>query len=201
MSFGSRNLVLVHGLWDHPRVFSRLLAYLQRDDVNIFTPNLSHQFGRTSLNKLSYELDRLIINHYGCDVPINLLGFSMGGLISRIWLQKRGGAIRTSRFVSVGSPHRGTYTAQLVPSWLLRGVAEMKCGSYLIEDLNGSINVLHEVQCCSYFCKWDLMVFPGWHAILPVGPHYSLPVLTHKELITNPLSLKVLAKAMLDDSL
>ena len=74
------------------------------------------------------------------------------------------------------------------------GVADMKRGSSLLRDLNRSFTLLEEVKCSSFFCKWDLMAFPGWQARLPLGDCYSVPVLTHKDLISKRESLDLIAQ-------
>ena len=136
----------------------------------------------------------------GREIDIDIVGFSMGGLISRIWLQNHNGYLRTKRFFSIGTPHHGTYTAQLIPSWLMPGIAEMKRGSRLLFQLNDDLTPLENIECISFFTKWDLMSFPGWQAKLPIGHSYHLPVLTHKELITNSISLDILAKRIFSDT-
>ncbi len=192
-----RNLVLVHGLWDEPSVFDRFVGYLQTEDLSIFIPHLEHEGGRVCLKNLAIELDHLILDRFGTDEFIQLIGFSMGGLISRIWLQQMGGASRTSSFISVGSPHRGTFTAQLFPTKLFCGIAEMKRGSALVKELNRETHLLKSVRCISFYCRWDLMVFPGWQAVLPIGKHFASPVFTHKDLITHHRSLEILAEAII----
>ena len=124
----------------------------------------------------------------------------MGGLISRFWLQNHDGFLRTKRFFSIGTPHFGTYTAQMIPSFLMPGIAEMKRGSRLLSLLNNDLTSLEKVECTSFFTKWDLMSFPGWQAKLSIGDSYHLPVLTHKELITNSRSLDILAKKIFNCS-
>ena len=196
MSSHDLRVVLIHGLWDDPKVFNRLITCLAQKNVLVFAPYLPHRGGRTSLRDCAVELNKLILERFGVNQQINLLGFSMGGLISRVWLQKMGGAVRTNSFISVGSPHLGTLTAQLVPSFVLSGVADMKCGSNLLRELNKDISLLNGVRCTSYYCQWDLMVFPSWHAVLPIGSSHSVPVLTHKGLITQPKSLEILTNAI-----
>jgi len=197
MQTHNRNLVLVHGLWDDPGVFNSLIDYLDtRKDLYVYAPNLPHDGGRIPLKTLASDLDRLITDRFGFDTPIDLLGFSMGGVVSRVWLQQMGGASLTKGFISVGSPHFGTYTAQLVPSQLLLGIADMKRGSHLLKELNRDLRLLQHVKCFSFFSKWDLTVFPGWNAALPIGSRYSVSVLTHKELISHPKALKLLFNAI-----
>ena len=94
-----------------------------RNDVDIdyptFTPYFPHSFGRVPLRDLAQLLNDYILEQFGAKASIDLVGFSMGGVISRIWMQELGGACRTNRFISIGSPHLGTLTAQLVPKCLL----------------------------------------------------------------------------------
>ncbi len=190
-------LVLVHGLWDTPKIFSRLINQLNKSNLIILTPNLPHDFGRVSLRVLAEELDRQIEASLDDTVCIDLLGFSMGGLISRVWLQQLGGSLRTRRFISVGVPHSGTFTAQFFSPTLLAGVAEMKRGSTLLRELNSDLLALQHVDCISFFTRWDLMVFPGWEAVLSDGLQIEMPVFSHKGLISNPQSLKILQEFIL----
>ena len=189
-----RPLVLVHGLWDTPKVFDRFLAKLDQYDLLIFKPYLPHALGRTSIQDLSKELNRQILVRFGSKLFIDVLGFSMGGLVLRYWLQNLDGAKRTKRFISIGSPHKGTFTAQIVPSWLMSGIADMKRGSVFLKELNSDFSILSTIDCVSFYCLSDLMVFPGWEAVLPIGKAYSIPVLTHKQLIIDRKALDLLTK-------
>ena len=200
LSSARRPIVLVHGLWDSPRLFDRLVRRLDVDQRTLLVPHLPHGLGAVPLVTLAEQLDDHIGRRWGDDCVIDLLGFSMGGIISRVWLQHLGGARRTHRFISVGSPHQGTLTAQWIPQWLLAGLADMKRGSALLQSLNSDPSSLQPVDCVSYFCPWDLMVVPGWQAHLPVGTVRSLPVLTHQQLMSHPRSLDVLVQALLRDA-
>ena len=195
----SRNLVLVHGLWDDPSIFNRLISSLDQDSWIIFTPHLPHEGGNISLMNLSYELNRQIVDRFGTETSIDLLGFSMGGLICRSWLQNLRGDLRTSSFISVGSPHLGTYTAQFVPSCILPGVAEMKRGSPLLRELNDDLFSMGNVRCFSFFDYLDLMVIPGWDAVLPLGEKKSLCVPSHRGLISHPVALKALISLIIKE--
>ena len=193
----SNYIVLVHGLWDNPCIFDKLAKKLTENGFIVLTPHLPHKLGRISIRVLAEDLNSYILKELGEDIPFNLLGFSMGGLISRYWLQRIGGSKRTKRFISLGSPHKGTFTAQLVPFSVLPAIAEMKRGSHFLKDLNKEIRSLKMVECSSYFCLLDLMVFPGWQAVLPLGSSFSMPVLTHKGLIFNSQSVDILTEQFL----
>jgi len=194
-----RPLVLVHGLWDTPKLFGRLVKVLEQHQVPLLIPHLPHRLGVVPLSALANTLDALIVEQWGSEMVIDVLGFSMGGVISRIWLQQFGGARRTSRFLSVGSPQQGTFTAQLIPSWLFAGLADMKRVSPLLHKLNSDVAALQDLDCTSFFCRWDLMVFPGWQAVLPVGKQQEVPVITHQQLMSHPRALELLVSTLFDD--
>ena len=189
----TRPLVLMHGLWDTPRLFRRLIQAIDAPEQPLLAPHLPHGLGVVPLREMARRLDRAIQDRFGSEAEIDLFGFSMGGVIGRIWLQELGGARRTCRFFSVGSPQRGTLAALPIPRFLLAGAADMKHGSDLLRTLNRDAKALEGVSCRSYFCRWDLMVCPGWQAVLPVGQRVELPVWTHQQLIAHPRAVNRLA--------
>ena len=182
-------LVLVHGLWDSPRLFRRLEQALAGRRAPLLLPHLPHGLGVRPLEDMASQLDLIITSSFGPDQPLDLLGFSMGGLIGRIWIQLLGGQRRTRRFFSVGSPQQGTLTAQPWPRWLLATVADMKLGSPLLRQLNGDLSTLQGIDCYSYYCRIDPLVVPSWRGVLPVGSVRALPVLSHQHLISKPRAL------------
>ena len=200
MNLKKRPIFFIHGLWNNPKLFEKLIRKIKADDYQLYRHYLPHKFGKTSLRRLARDLDSKIEELVGPEIEIDIVGFSMGGLISRLWLQDHNGYLRTKRFVSIGTPHFGTYTAQVVPSSFMPGIAEMKRGSSLLTQLNNDLTTLENVECISFFTQWDLMSFPGWQAKLPIGDSYHLPVLTHKELIKNSISLDILAKKIFENS-
>ncbi len=200
MDRNKRPIFLIHGLWNNPKLFDKLIKKIKEDDYELFRPHLPHKYGKTSLRHLANDLDSRIEELVGPQIEIDIVGFSMGGLISRYWLQNHNGFLRTKRFFSIGTPHFGTFTAQMIPSFLMPGIAEMKRGSKFLSTLNNDLSSLQKVECISFFTKWDLMSFPGWQAKLSIGNSYPLPVLTHKELITNSSSLDILAEKIFNDT-
>lgn len=186
-------LVLVHGLWDTPRVFNRLKRHLGERRQPLLIPHLPHRLGAVGLLELAELLGSHIEAAFGRGQPIDVLGFSMGGVIVRSWIQLLGGHQRTRRFHCVGSPQRGTWAAQAVPSRLLPGIADMKRGSRLLRRLDADLSTLEPVDCRSYYCRADLTVIPGWQARLPLGTAVALPVWTHRQLITDSRALQVIS--------
>jgi len=195
----TRPLVLLHGLWDTPRLFRRLEIELLRrsPSLELFAPHLPHRFGAVPIRTLAAQLAALIEERFGSATPLDLFGFSMGGVVGRTWLQEHHGTARTRRFICLGSPQNGTLTAQLVPRRLLAGIADMKIGSALLRDLQRDRALLEPLECHSLFTATDITVFPGWRAVLPLGSRRSLPVFTHRQLIVHPKAIEVLADVVL----
>jgi len=123
----------------------------------------------------------------------------MGGLIARTWIQLLEGWRRTRRFTSVAAPHRGSLVALPWPRRVLAGIADMKPGSPLLRRLDADLEPLQRIECCSFHCPTDLMVVPGWSALLPVGPRQRLPGLRHDRLLVSPASLRPLVQELLRD--
>ena len=183
-------IILIHGLWNTSSIFSLISSKLDEKEVEYFAPTLNHAFGMTSIVELANLMDQLIVEKYGLEQEIDILGFSMGGIIGRYWINKLNGHKRTKRFITIGSPHNGTLTSQLVPKYPFRGISEMKINSSLLRDLANYDYFLNDIDCISFFTYWDLMVFPGWRAKLNVGEKISLNIFKHRNLVRNPAAVE-----------
>jgi len=117
------------------------------------------------------------------DKEIDILGFSMGGIICRHWLQKFNGYKRTRRLISIGSPHKGTLMAQLIPKYPFKGISDMKIYSKFLRELADNDFFLDDIECINFFTYWDLMVFPGWWTNLNFGKKISVKVYKHRNLV------------------
>tara|TARA_Y100001970_G_scaffold294041_1_gene446185 strand:+ start:19287 stop:19901 length:615 start_codon:yes stop_codon:yes gene_type:complete len=193
-----RPIVLIHGLWNSSMIFKQIFKVLDRHKIEYYAPNLIHKFGMVSIKELAKSLNNEILNQFGLEKEIDIVGFSMGGIIGRYWIQKFEGYKRTKNFISIGSPHNGTLTAQLVPKFPLKGISEMKINSKLLNELALENELLENIVCTSFFTIWDLMVFPGWKAHLPIGEKYSLNVIKHKSLLRNPMAVNKIVDHILN---
>ena len=183
-------IICIHGLWNTASIFSSFTSKFEKKGIDYFSPTLKHSFGMTSIVELSKLLNDLILEKYGSEKEIDILGFSMGGIIGRYWIKKFEGYKRTRRFITVGSPHQGTFTSQLVPKYPFKGISEMKINSSLLRDLSKYNFLLKDIECISFFSYWDLMVFPGWLANLNTGKKISLQVYKHRNLVRNNIAVE-----------
>ena len=177
-------IILIHGLWNTSNIFSSITSKLDEKGIEYFAPTLEHACGITSIVELTNLLDKLIIDKYGREKEIDILGFSMGGIIARYWIKKFNGYKRTRRFITIGSPHQGTLASQLFPKYPFSGISEMKINSTLLKELSNLNYLLRDIDCISFFTYWDLMVFPGWWTNLNFGRKISVKVYKHKNLVS-----------------
>ena len=198
MVLSKRNpIILIHGLWNTADIFSSITSKLDEIGIEYFAPTLEHEYGMTSIVELTHSLNDLILEKYGCEQEIDILGFSMGGIIGRYWIKKFNGYKRTRQFITVGSPHKGTLASQLVPKYPFKGISEMKISSFLLRDLSKYDYLLKGINCISFFTYWDLMVFPGWRANLNLGEKISLKIYKHKNLVRNPEAVEKIIDKLL----
>ena len=193
-----RPIVLIHGLWNNSEIFKQVFKKLDKHKVEYFAPTLLHKFGMVSIKELAKSLDKEIVYNFGIETEIDIVGFSMGGIIGRYWIKKLKGFKRTKRFISIGSPHKGTLTAQIIPKYPLKGISEMKINSGLLNELSLENNRLNQIECISFYTIWDLMVFPGWKAYLPRGKKISLNILKHKNLVRDPYAVNEIVKEIIN---
>ena len=190
-------IILIHGLWNTSDIFSSITSKLKKVGIEYFAPTLKHKYGMTSIAELTKIFNDLILEKYGSKKELDILGFSMGGIIGRYWIKKFNGHKRTRKFITVGSPHNGTLASQLVPKYPFTGISEMKISSSLLIDLSKYDSLLKGINCISFFSYWDLMVFPGWRANLNTGEKISLNVYKHKNLVRNPEAVEIIMDKIL----
>ncbi|MEX1317211.1 MAG: alpha/beta fold hydrolase [Synechococcaceae cyanobacterium] len=196
-SGGAPPRVLVHGRWDTPGLFRRLQQRLDGRREPVLLPHLEHGLGERPVLELAAELDQAVNDAFGPDQTVDVLGFSLGGVIARTWIQLLGARERTRRFISVGSPQQGSLLALPWPRRWLATVADLRPGSPLLERLNSDSDGLEGVECTSFWCLSDQMVVPSWTGVLPRGPRHQLPVWHHQQLITSPVALEPIVQELL----
>ncbi len=104
-------VVLVHGIFESGKKFRTFKDHLEARGFEVYVPALDHPDGRGGLEKLAVGLKRDIDKKFGPKAPISIVGFSMGGIVSRQYLQHLGGAARCENFITISSPHHGTALA------------------------------------------------------------------------------------------
>jgi triacylglycerol lipase len=126
-------IVLVHGIVDNRSIFTLLRRALRRRGfrhVYAFGYGVFASDLRTVAEELGAYIEQLC-EEQGTE-QVHLVGHSLGGLVARYYVQRRGGDARVHTLVTLGTPHGGTLPARLVPHPLLR---QLRPNSDLIVEL------------------------------------------------------------------
>ena len=110
------HVVLVHGFFSTNKIFFLMKKRFEEAGFKCFAPTLKPIDAKYGLEDLGQKLKSEINNHLGDNLEFILVGFSMGGIISRYYLQELGGIYRVKQFISISAPHHGSYLAYLYPS-------------------------------------------------------------------------------------
>ncbi len=180
-------VVLVHGFLETGNNFSTLKKRLEKRGFDCYAPRLLHTDGRGGLENLAAHLKKDIEAKFGTNEPINIVAFSMGGLVSRYYLQELGGAHRCNHFITVATPHHGTKAAWLYPS---KGTQQMRPGSRFLSDLNQSQNRLGKIPVTSYRTRLDLIILPSSSSIWDRAENLEHPSLLHPLLLHSDSVIK-----------
>ncbi len=181
-------VLLVHGINDTVALFRRMKPYLERGGLPVHALNLVPNNGNAGLIELARQLEAHIAAQFAADQAIDIVGFSMGGLVSRYYIQRLGGIHRVRKFVTIGTPHRGTWTAFLRAN---PGVRDMRPGSSFLRDLNRDAEMLDGISFTSVWTPFDLMIVPAASSRLPAGRSVSVRTLAHPLLVRDPRVLRL----------
>lgn len=136
-------VVLIHGIFDTERVFRRMRSALHGQGFAVHPVNLTPNNGKAGLDRLAEQLAASVEAKFGLRQPIDIVGFSMGGLVARDFLQRLGGNKRVERLITIATPHNGTWTAFLLGN---AGARQMRPGSPFLKDLNCDVEMLKRVR-------------------------------------------------------
>jgi triacylglycerol lipase len=192
MTANKNPVLLIHGIGDTHRVFQAMTVYLRDRGWPIHALDLVPNRGEVGLDQLALQVRDYAATHLA-EQPFDLLGFSMGGIVSRYYLQRLGGLSQVQRFITLSSPHNGTFIAYARNR---PGVKQMRPGSDFLSDLNGTVNELAQVQFTSLWTPYDLMILPAHSSRLPVGQMGQIPALAHPLMLRDRRSLAVVAAAL-----
>jgi triacylglycerol lipase len=189
-------VVLVHGIWDSAAAFNVMAARLARDGWQTFAVSMTPNDGSARLETLAEELRRFIQQRMGQQERFSLVGFSMGGLVARYYVQRLGGLDRLVHLVTVSTPNHGTNTAYLQG---LAGVLEMRPGSEFLSDLNADADRLAAVSVTSIWSPQDLMIEPAASARLPSGKEVRIPFGWHSFMLRDSRVIGAVETALRGD--
>lgn len=161
-----RTVILVPGWLDNIATMGKMAEYLQGVGYRALACSPQPSDGRAPIEDLAAQLATFVEEAVPAGERFHYVGFSMGGLIGRWYLQEMGGRGRMANLVTISTPHRGTYMAN---SLWLAAVRQMRPESTFIDHLNRDLSALEERRFVSIWTPLDLSVVPPSNSELPVG--------------------------------
>jgi triacylglycerol lipase len=184
--------LFVHGIWDSAARVAPLRQGLEMRGIsNVHAFDLVPNTGSATIPELAVQVQAAAEK-----LPrFDLVGFSMGALTSRYYLQRLGGLKRVRRFISISGPQAGTLTAYALP--FLRGVQQMRPNSALLQDLARDEHPFGAVDVHTITTPFDLMIVPSTSGELKGSKsHKSFPVKMHRWMITDARVLDHVAQLL-----
>lgn len=174
-------IVLVHGIFNTGHVMRWMQHQLTKAGHECFSPTIGPFDGRLGIEHAAENLKQQINKQFGASGELVLIGFSMGGIVGRYYLQLLGGASRVSQFFSLSTPHAGSIWAYLpYPS---KGVRQLRPKSELLGKLNATVSNLEGVVLYSYRTPIDLTIVPSVSSVWAVAENKSFWIVLHLSVI------------------
>lgn len=176
-------VVLVHGIFGCGRQMAPIAEFLEARGYQCLTPELTPSGAGLGLRDLALKLDGQIKAGMPPSEHFAMIAYSMGGLVSRDYLQNLGGAPRCKRFFTLSTPHHGTLVGNL---YWGQGAWEMRRNSEFLRQLNASEGLFgkNKIPATSYRTPLDLVIVPStssdwdvasnlvdWQLAHPLMPH------------------------------
>jgi triacylglycerol lipase len=181
-------VLLVHGLWDSPRSMKALGDFLEGKGRDVRYIALTPNDGSRSIESLAHELSTRVTALYGSR-QFDLVAFSMGGIVSRYYLEILGGNKQVSRLITVSTPNHGTCAAFLSNK---AACVQMRPNSKLLNLLNRNLDKLQRVECTSIYTPLDLMIIPSCSSKISGWNNLIVWVLAHPLMLRSDACFRII---------
>jgi len=192
---GARRVVLVNGIYNTGERMRKMGRRLESRGWQAYAINLRPNDGSVSFAAMAEQLDAFVTANIPSGEKFDLVGFSMGGLVCRYYIQKMGGYRRVRRFVTLSTPNHGTLWA-----WLSgrAGVMEMRPGSQMLDELNADVSKLAPLDYTSIYTPLDLTVVPSSSSRMQIARNVVSWVPFHALMIYMPGPIRAVEQALED---
>ncbi len=188
-----RRVLLVHGIYNSGRYMGNMQRLLESRGWRVYAVSLRPNDASVSFEAMARQLDAFVTANIPSGERFDLVGFSMGGLVCRYYIQKMGGFSRVRRLVTLSTPNHGTFWA-----WFSGrpGIKEMRPGSRMLRDLNGDVSKLAPLAYTSIYTPLDLTIIPPGSSRMPGARNVASWVPLHALMVWMPGPLNAVAQAL-----
>ena len=176
------NIVLVHGFISTGKIFFYIKKKLEAEGHKCFAPTLKPIDAKYGIEDLAIKLNAYIENNSELDSKFALVGFSMGGIICRYYLQELNGIKRVDKLFTISSPHYGSYMSYLYPG---KGIKQLRPKSRFISELEEKEYLLKGLKIYSYRTPLDLMIIPNRSSVCNIAANKRFFSIMHSSMLIN----------------
>jgi triacylglycerol lipase len=188
-----RRVILVHGINDSARAMSTLQRRLESRGYQAFALSLKPNNASVTFDVMARQLDAFVSANIPAGEKFDLVAFSMGGLVSRFYVQNMEGYRHVRRFVTISTPNHGTIWA-----WLSGrpGVKQMRPDSDMLRQLNSDVGTLASLGYTSIYTPFDLSIVPASSSRMAVAHNVVIICPLHPLMVILPGPIHAVERAL-----
>lgn len=184
------NVVLVHGILNTGKLFDPLVHRLEADGCRCFAPTLRPNTCALGVHDLARKLSAQIDRRFGPTEPFVIVGFSLGGVVTRDYVQTLAARRRVRGAFLISAPNHGSFWACLSPGG---GVRDLAIGSPFLRRLNADDRAWKNIPVSSYWTPYDLMIVPAHSSLWTVGETTRVACPLHPLMVSNSVVMADIA--------
>jgi len=187
------NIVLVHGFISTGKIFFYIKKKLEAHGHKCFAPTLKPIDAKYGIEDLAIKLKDYIKNNLEADSKFSLVGFSLGAIVCRYYLQELGGIDHVDRLITISAPHHGSYLSYIYPG---KGMKQLRPNSDFLKNLKAKQFLLKSLTLFSYRTPLDLMIVPNNSSVwnIAINKRFISPI--HSSMLINSKLIKEIIKQL-----
>lgn len=186
-------IVMVHGIWDTGRIYRRMKTHLSEQGHECHAPNLKPANAKNGLRELTEQLSNYVDKELPGSEPIAVVGFSMGTLIARDYIQNFDAGQRTRYFFAISGPNRGTLAAHIWPG---KAARDMRFGSRFLKELNADVSAYERIEVHSFRTPFDLLIIPSRSTKVTWALNHTIPAAFHHRMVVQSSIIEHIDRAL-----
>lgn len=202
-------VVFVHGMGSNPnREFCHLRRYLLKagypakhlHDIH-YQPSKGELTIPEIVFQMHHQMNRIMRQYKRTQKRFDIVAMSMGTIVSRYWMQNKGGHLYVRRFIALSGPHRGSFWGifgKLLPGLRRsRGIRQLRRNSPFLNTLNKGLNTLQDVEIYTVYTPHDKTVLPGRSGCLLQARNHVVNVKLHRCVPHDPKVMELVKTLLL----
>jgi triacylglycerol lipase len=187
------NIVLVHGFISTGKIFFYIKKKLEAQGHKCYAPTLKPIDAKYGIEDLAIKLKDYIQNKLETDSKFVLVGFSLGAIVCRYYLQELGSIDRVDRLITISAPHHGSYLSYIYPG---KGMKQLRPSSDFLKNLKQKEILLNTIKLFSYRTPFDLMIIPNNSSVWKIAENKKFISPMHSSMLINSKLVREIIKQL-----